>query len=117
MRWVVLCMAAIGWATPAFAAPCPCTDVFVGAAEPFIAEGLARDAATDHFFVASVATRRIVTIHHGRQTDFAHMPGEYSPLGIAFADAKLWATAAVLPQGAGHEGASALIVFDAKDGD
>ena len=30
------------------AAPCPCTNVFVGKAQPFIAEGIARDAEWLH---------------------------------------------------------------------
>ena len=116
MRWAVLCMAVMGWATQAAAASCPCTNVFVGEARPFIAEGIARDAATDRFFVASVATRRIVTIHDGRQRDFAHLPDDYSPLGIALSGGTLWVTASVLPQGSGHDGPSALIALDQRDG-
>jgi sugar lactone lactonase YvrE len=116
MRWAVLCMAVMGWATQAAAASCPCTNVFVGEARPFIAEGIARDAATDRFFVASVATRRIVTIHDGRQRDFAHLPDDYSPLGIALSGGTLWVTAAVVAQGSGHDGPSALIALDQRDG-
>jgi|SRR5665213_8543 len=116
MRWAVLCMAVMGWATQAAAAPCPCTNVFVGEAQPFIAEGIARDAATDRLFVASVATRRIVTIHDGRQRDFAQLPDDYSPLGIALSGGTLWVTAAVVAQGSGHDGPSALIALDQRDG-
>jgi hypothetical protein len=109
-------MAAIGWATPALAAPCPCTDVFVGEAQPFIAEGIARDPAADRLFIASVATRRIATIQAGRLRDFAHLPDDYSPLGIALSGNMLWVTAATLPQGSGHGGPTALIALDARDG-
>ena len=116
MRWAVLWMLAMGWATQATAAPCPCTNVFMGAAQPFIAEGIARDAATDRLFVASVATRRIVAIHDGRLRDFAHLPGDYSPLGIALSGSTLWVTAATLPQGSGHDGPTALIAFNNSDG-
>jgi DNA-binding beta-propeller fold protein YncE len=116
MRWAVFCMFAMGWATLVHAAPCPCTSVFTGNAEPFIAEGIARDSATDRFFVASVASRRIVMIHDGHQSDFAHIPDDYSPLGIALSGGTLWVTAATLPQGAGHDGPSALIAIDKNDG-
>ena len=100
-----------GWATKA-AAACPCTTFFTGDAKPFIAEGIAHDAATARFFVAGVAARRILAIRNGRARDFARLPDDYSPLGIAVADGSLWVTAAVTPQGAGHEGSSALIAFD-----
>ncbi|HKD46476.1 MAG TPA: hypothetical protein VKB67_02200 [Rhizomicrobium sp.] len=112
--WVArgLMVVLVGWATNAFAAPCPCSDVFVGRGIPFIAEGIARDANTDRLFVASVATRRIVVVRDGQQRDFAHLPDDYSPLGIAFANGVLWVTAATLPQGAGRDGPSALIAFD-----
>jgi len=116
MRWAVLWMLAVGWATPAIAAPCPCTNAFVGTAQSFIAEGIARDAGTDRLFVASVATRRIVTIHDGHQRDFAHLPDGYSPLGIALSGDTLWVTAATLPQGSGHDGPSALIALDKAEG-
>jgi hypothetical protein len=109
-------MAAMGWATQAAAASCPCTDVFVGTAQPFIAEGIARDAATDRFFIASVATRRIVMIHAGHQSDFAQLPDDYSPLGIALSGGTLWVTAATVPQGSGHDGPSALIAMDKDNG-
>jgi len=94
----------------AAAAPCPCTTLFTGDAKPFIAEGLARDG--DRFFVAGVAARRIVEIRDGRARDFVHLPDDYSPFGIAVAGQMLWVTAAVIPQGAGHDGPSALIAFD-----
>jgi hypothetical protein len=116
MRWAVLFMVATIWATGAHAAPCPCTDVFAGEAQSFIAEGIAHDAAADRFFIASVATRRIVTIHDGHQGAFARLPGDYSPLGIALSGDTLWVTAATLPQGAGHDGPSALIAIDKNDG-
>ncbi|MEP6830256.1 MAG: hypothetical protein ABI963_07940 [Rhizomicrobium sp.] len=98
----------------AHAAPCPCTTFFAGDAKPFIAEGMARDPVTGRFFVAGVAARRIVEIRGGRVRDFAALPDDYSPLGIAAARNALWVTAAVIPQGAGREGPSALIVFDLK---
>ena len=98
----------------AIAAPCPCTIFFTGDAKPFIAEGLARDAASRRFFVAGVAARRIVEIQGGRARNFATLPDDYSPLGIAVAGNTLWVTAAVIPQGAGREGPSALIAFDLK---
>jgi hypothetical protein len=116
MRWAVLWTLAMGWAPSATAAPCPCTNVFVGTAQPFIAEGIARDAVTDRLFVASVATRRIVIIHDGHERDFAQLPDDYSPLGIALSGDTLWVTAATLPQGSGHDGPTALIAFDEKDG-
>jgi sugar lactone lactonase YvrE len=116
MRWAARLLLALmaGWATNAFAAPCPCSDVFVGDATPFIAEGITRDIATDGFLIASVASRRIVAIRNGRQQDFAHLPADYSPLGIAVVGRTLWVTAAVVPQGSGHEGPSALIAFDSR---
>lgn len=94
----------------AAAAPCPCTTFFSGAAQPFIAEGVAR--AGDRFFVAGVAARRIVEIRSGHARDFARLADDYSPFGIAVADGTLWVTAAVVAQGAGHDGSSALIAFD-----
>jgi streptogramin lyase len=100
-----------GWVTQA-AASCPCANFFTGDAKPFIAEGIARDSVTDRFFVAGVAARRILAIRNGHAREFAQLPDEYSPLGIAWADGSLWVTAAVIPQGAGHEGPSALIAFD-----
>lgn len=96
----------------AAAAPCPCTTFFAGDAKPFIAEGLTRDAASGRFFVAGVAARRIMEIRNGRVRDFARLPDDYSPFGIAVAGRKLWVTAAAVPQGAGHDGPSALLVFD-----
>ena len=101
-----------GWVTQANAGPCPCTNFFTGDAKPFIAEGVAHDTVSGRFFVAGVAARRIIAIQTGRARNFARLPDEYSPLGIALADGSLWVTAAVLPQGAGHEGPSALIAFD-----
>jgi len=114
MTWVArgLLVVLVGWATNAFAVPCPCADVFVGRNIPFIAEGITRDANMDRLFVASVATKRVVVIQDGQQRDFVHLPDDYSPLGIAFANGVLWATAATLPQGAGRYGLSALIAFD-----
>jgi len=96
----------------AAAAPCPCTAFFTGDAKPFIAEGLTRDAASGRFFVAGVAARRIMEIRKGRARDFARLPDDYSPFGIAVAGRKLWVTAAAVLQGAGHDGPSALLVFD-----
>lgn len=96
----------------AAAAPCPCTTVFTGDAKPFIAEGLARDG--DRFFVAGVAARRIVEIRNGRARDFVRLPGDYSPFGIAVAKQRLWVTAGTVRQGAGHDGPSALIVFNLR---
>jgi sugar lactone lactonase YvrE len=106
VAFLLLAMTASG----AVAAPCPCTTFFTGDAKPFIAEGLARDG--DRFFVAGVAARRIVEIRNGHRRDLAHLPGDYSPFGIAVAGQILWVTAAVIPQGAGREGPSALIAFD-----
>src|SRR5215469_8845849 len=103
-----------GGTMDARAASCPCSDFFVGDATPFIAEGLARDPLTDRMFIAGVASRRIVTIHGGKAGDFVHLPGDYSPFGIAVARQKLWVTAAVVAQGAGHDGPSALIAFDLR---
>jgi hypothetical protein len=100
--------------TPVQAAPCPCTNFFTGEAKPFIAEGIARDTATGRFFVAGVAARRIVEIRDGRARDFIHLPGDYSPFGIALAGEKLWVTAAMVAQGAGRDGPSALIGFDLR---
>jgi sugar lactone lactonase YvrE len=88
------------------------SDFFVGDASPFIAEGIARDPATDRMFIASVASRRIVAIHGGKARDFVQLPDDYSPFGIAVANRKLWVTAGVVAQGAGFDGPSALIAFD-----
>jgi hypothetical protein len=96
----------------AVAAPCPCTSFFTGDAKPFIAEGLARDPASGRVFVAGVAARRIVEIRNGRVRDFVRLPDGYSPFGIAVAAQRLWVAAAVVAQGAGHDGPSALIAFD-----
>lgn len=96
----------------AAAAPCPCTTVFIGDAKPFIAEGVARDR--NRLFVAGVAARRIVEIRGGQARDFVELPGDYSPFGIAVARQKLWVTAGVVAQGAGHDGPSALIAFDLR---
>ena len=101
-----------GWASGALAAPCPCSDFFVGDAKPFIAEGITRDGASSGVFVASVASQRIVVIRNGRARDFTHLPGDYSPFGISIAGKTLWVTAAVVAQGAGHDGPSALLAFD-----
>ena len=102
----------IGWAMEALAAPCPCSDFFVGDATAFIAEGIARDG--DRIFVASVAGRRIVAVQNGRMRNFVQLPGAYSPFGIAVSGRKLWVTAAVVAQGAGHDGPSALLAFDLR---
>ncbi len=112
MKVPLLAMLVAVWATGAAAAPCPCTNFFTGDAKPFIAEGIAHDTADGRFFVAGVAARKILVIQNGRARLFAQMPDEYSPLGIALAGGSLWVTAAVIPQGAGHEGPSALIAFD-----
>ena len=83
---------------PTLAAPrfMPCTNFFTGDATPFIAEGITRDTVTGSVFVASVAGRRIVAIRHGRSRDFARLPDDYSPFGIAVAGKTLWVTAAVV---------------------
>ena len=101
-----------GGAANALAAPCPCSNFFVGGATPFIAEGIARDPATGRVFIASVASRRIVAIQNGLSRDFVRLPDDYSPFGIAVGKGKLFVTAAVVAQGAGHDGPSALIAFD-----
>ena len=106
--FLLLAMTASG----AVAGPCPCTTFFAGDAKPFIAEGLARDG--DRVFVAGVAARPIVEIRNGQMREFVHLPDEYSPFGIAVAGKTLWVTAAVIPQGAGREGPSALIAFDLR---
>jgi len=112
MRAFAAFLLLIGMGSSAAAAPCPCTTFFTGDAKPFIAEGMARDPASESFFVAGVAARRIVEIQGGRARDFAHLPDNYSPFGIAVAKQKLWVTAGVVAQGEGHDGPSALIVFD-----
>ena len=113
MKAVLILLAVMtGWTSAAPAAPCPCSDFFVGEASPFIAEGIARDPLTGRIFVASVASRRIVVIRNGIARDFVHLPEDYSPFGIAVAKGRLWVTAAVVAQGAGHDGPSALIAFD-----
>lgn len=105
-----------GWTADALAAPCPCRDFFVGEPMPFIAEGIARDTATGRVFVASVATRRILAIRDGRAREFARLPGEYSPFGIAATGGKLWVSAAVVRQAVDHDGPSALIALNLADG-
>lgn len=114
MRAIAAFLLLIGMGSSATAAPCPCTIFFTGDAKPFIAEGMARDSASGRFFVAGVAARRIVEIRNGRARDFARLPDDYSPFGIAVAKQKLWVTAGVVAQGAGHDGPSALIVFDLR---
>jgi hypothetical protein len=98
------------------AAPCPCTDYFTGDAKPFIAEGIARDAASNRFFVGGVAAKRILMIAEGRTREFARLPDGFSPLGMAARGQTLWVAAATLPQGAGRDGPSALIAFDLGNG-
>ena len=111
MKIAVVALACV-LAGPAWsAAP---TTIYLGKAEPFIVEGIARDGG--RFFVASVARQRIVAISNGRMRDFARLPNEYSPLGIAPYGGTLWVTAATLPQGAGHDGPSALIAIDKSRG-
>ncbi len=100
----------------AVAAPCPCTNFFTGDAKPFIAEGIARDAASGRFFVAGVAARRIAAIKNGDAHDFISLPDDYSPFGIMVSGRSLWVTAAVVQQGAGHDGPSALLDFDLRNG-
>ncbi|HEY2837448.1 MAG TPA: hypothetical protein VGI89_12825 [Rhizomicrobium sp.] len=113
MKAALLMLALVtGWASAALAAPCPCADFFIGDPTPFIAEGIARDPATGRVFIASVASRRIVAVQNGRARDFVHLPDSYSPFGIAVGKEKLWVTAAVIAQGAGHDGPSALLAFD-----
>ena len=113
MKTALLIFALVtGWASDALAAPCPCSTFFLGDAAPFIAEGIARDPATGRVFIASVASRRIVTIGGGKARDFAHLPDDYSPFGMAVAGKTLWVTAAVVAQGAGHDGPSALLAFN-----
>ena len=99
-----------GWAGNAMAARH--SDFFVGDAKPFIAEGITRDPAAGRMFIASVASRRIVEIRNGHLQGFAHLPEDYSPFGISAAGKTLWVTAAVVAQGAGHDGLSALLAFD-----
>ena len=112
---VIAAFLLLAWtSSDAAAAPCPCTTFFTGSAKPFIAEGMARDAASGRFFVAGVAARRIVEIRNGRVRDFARLPEGLSPLGIAVAGQKLWVTAAVVAPGLGHDGPSALILFDLR---
>lgn len=110
---VIAAFLLLAWmGSSAAAAPCPCTTVFVGDTKAFIAEGVARDR--NRFFVAGVAARRIVEIRGGQARDFVELPGDYSPFGIAVARQKLWVTAGVVEQGAGHDGPSALIAFDLR---
>ena len=101
-----------GLVAQAGAAPCPCTNFFAGDAKPFIAEGIAHDAASGRFFVAGVAARKILAIQNGHARDFVHMPDEYSPLGIAFANGSLWVTAAVIRRARAMKDDQALIAFD-----
>ena len=115
MRAILLTLVLMAaWAGNAMAAPCPCLDFFVGDAKPFIAEGIARDAASGSFFVAGVAARRVVVIRNGHAAEFARLPDDYSPFGIAIGGKTLWVTAAVAAQGAGHDGPSALLTFDLR---
>ena len=103
-----------GLASSASAAPAlrAVSDFFVGEATPFIAEGITRDPASGRIFIASVASRRIVAIQGGKARDFVHLPDDYSPFGITVAGKVLWVTAAVVAQGVGHDGPSALMAFD-----
>lgn len=101
-------------------ATCPCDTVFTGDVQPFIAEGIARDPASGRMFIAGVHARKIVSLTEGRIVDFAQMPEDYSPFGIAVDVRRrlLWASAAVVVQGAGPEVAakSAVIAFDLRTG-
>lgn len=114
MKAVAALLLLIATCSGAAAAPCPCANFFTGDAKAFIAEGVAHDAAGGRFFVAGVAARRIVEIRSGQARDFVHLPDDYSPFGIAVAKQRLWVTAAVVAQGVGHDGPSALIVFDLR---
>lgn len=106
----------------AAAAPlCNCRTVYRGAAEPFIAEGIANDVRTARVFVASIAQRKIVAIHEGVARDFAAVPDGMSPLGIRINAAHdlLWVAASTLPQsnhGSGDLGNAALLAFDITSG-
>jgi sugar lactone lactonase YvrE len=112
MKAMVLTLLLALMAAPAQAA-CPCTTIFAGDPQPFIAEGIARDSS-GQFYVAGVAARRIVTVDGGLVRNFAQLPGNYSPLGIALMKDTLWVTAATVPQGAGHDGPSALLALDLR---
>lgn len=97
---------------------CTCETLFTGSADPFIAEGVARDG--NRIFVAGVHARRILAIENGKSSDFgAQLPGGYSPFGMAV-DRKrhlLWMAAAAITQSAsGETGKSALIAFDLATG-
>jgi sugar lactone lactonase YvrE len=101
---------------------CPCDTVFTGGVQPFIAEGIARDPTSDRMFIAGVHARKIISMTDGRIADFAQMPEDYSPFGITIDVRRrlLWASAAVVAQGAGSGSGvaakSALIAFDLKSG-
>jgi sugar lactone lactonase YvrE len=100
---------------------CRCRTFYQGTAEPFIAEGLARDG--DRVFVGGVAARRILAIAHGRTAVFVdRLPGGYSPFGMVADRARglLWVSAAVVAQSGGATPAtldqSALVAFDLASG-
>jgi len=100
---------------------CTCTRVYEGAADSFIAEGIANDLRTGRLFVASVTRRKIVAIQNGKMHDFAIVPDGMSPLGIRINAAHdlLWVAASTLPQSSGGDGdmgAAALLAFDITSG-
>ena len=101
-------------------ATCPCDTVFTGDVQPFIAEGIARDPESRRMFIAGVHARKIVSLTDGRIVDFAQMREDYSPFGIAVDVRRrlLWASAAVVAQGATPEvpAKSAVIAFDLRTG-
>ena len=102
---------------------CACALTFQGPPEPFIAEGIARDARSKRIFVGGIHARRIVAIANGRVRDFVKaLPDGYSPFGMTV-DARrglLWVSASVLPQSGGATSSqynkSALLAFDLATG-
>jgi len=96
---------------------CRCAPFFTGTSAPFIAEGLAVDGK--RLLVASIRTRRIVTIENGRMTDFvAALPDGLSPFGMAAdrAHNTLWVAAGSVPQNVSTPHTAALLAFDLATG-
>ena len=93
--------------------------------EPFLAEGIAFDAATQRFFVSSVDRRKIVVVaHDGRQSEFAtaQSSGLLGAFGMAI-DAErrlLWVSATGVahaqPLTGAERGTAGVFAYDLADG-
>lgn len=97
---------------------CRCTTVYQGTPAPFIAEGIAHDAARNRILVAGIYTRSIIAIRDGQAADFiAPLPDGLSPFALAIAGQTLWVAGGVMPQGNSNAPPlAALLAFDLATG-